>query len=177
VRVAATYFQLYFPAMAPILAGKCKVDIWRYLPELFPLTFQLPMLPSSAPPRLDGIDFIKKQQWVVTNSVALIYAAIVWVGRNVISPPPAQLLWFLSGLIIVAMICGVVLIVRFKWDLEEAKEALDLVNKYCFADTQYDTLGLQKSEPHRGWQVLAAHLLVCIGEVFVALAALWLQQR
>jgi len=32
--------------------------------------------------RLDGIDFIKKQQWVVTNSVALIYAAIVWVGRN-----------------------------------------------------------------------------------------------
>jgi hypothetical protein len=33
----------------------------------------------------------------------LIYAAIVWVGRNVISPPPAQLLWFLSGLIIVAM--------------------------------------------------------------------------
>ena len=28
--------------------------------------------------RLDGIDFIKKQQWVVTNSVALIYAAIVW---------------------------------------------------------------------------------------------------
>jgi hypothetical protein len=30
--------------------------------------------------RVDGIDFIKKQQWVVTNSVALIYAAIVWVG-------------------------------------------------------------------------------------------------
>ena len=32
--------------------------------------------------RLDEIDFIKKQQWVVTNSVALIYVAIVWVGGH-----------------------------------------------------------------------------------------------
>ena len=51
--------------------------------------------------RLDRIDFIKKQQWVVTNSVALIYVAIVWVGRNPSHPSPL-LLWLLSAAIIVA---------------------------------------------------------------------------
>jgi len=32
--------------------------------------------------RLAQIDFIKKQQWVVTNYATLIYAAIVWIGLN-----------------------------------------------------------------------------------------------
>ena len=69
--------------------------------------------------RLDGIDFIKKQQWVVTNSVALIYAAIVWVGRNPSHPSPL-LLWLLSLAIIVAGLIVMGLLDRFKHDLNEA---------------------------------------------------------
>ena len=72
--------------------------------------------------RLDGIDFIKKQQWIVTNSVALIYAAIVWVGRNP-SHPSALLLWLLSGAIIVAGLMAMGLLDRFRHDLNEAKVA------------------------------------------------------
>src|SRR5262249_51129557 len=65
--------------------------------------------------RLDGIDFIKKQQWVVTNSVALIYAAIVWVGRNPSHPSPL-LLWLLSVAIIVAGLIAMGVLDRFKHD-------------------------------------------------------------
>jgi hypothetical protein len=35
--------------MAPILAGKWKVDMNRYLPELLPLTFQLYFPATYAP--------------------------------------------------------------------------------------------------------------------------------
>lgn len=124
--------------------------------------------------RLDGIDFIKKQQWVVTNSVALIYAAIVWVGRNPSHPSPL-LLWLLSLTIIVAGLIAIGLLDRFKHDLNEAKEALNKANEYCFTDDQRKALDLQKSEPHRGWEVFAAYLAVCIIGAFIALVALWAQ--
>jgi len=64
---------------------------------------------------------------------------------------------------------------RFKHDLNEAKEALNKANEYCFTDDQRKALDLQKSEPHRGWEVFAAHLAVCIVGAFIALVALWAQ--
>ena len=78
--------------------------------------------------RLDEIDFIKKQQWVVTNSVALIYVAIVWVGRNP-SHPSALLLWLFSAAIIVAGLIALGLLERFRHDLNEAKVALNKANE------------------------------------------------
>ena len=126
--------------------------------------------------RLDGIDFIKKQQWVVTNSVALIYAAIVWVGRNPSHPSPL-LLWFLSVAIILAGLIAMGLLDRFKHDLNEAKDSLNKANEYCFTDDQRKALDLQKSEPHRGWEVFAAHLTVCTVGAFIAVVALWAQPR
>jgi hypothetical protein len=122
--------------------------------------------------RLDRIDFIKKQQWVVTNSVALIYAAIVWVGRNPSHPSPL-LLWLLSVAIIVAGL--IAMLDRFKHDLNEAKEALNKANEYCFTDDQRKALDLQRSGPHRGWEVFVAYLAVCIIGAFIALVALWAQ--
>ena len=124
--------------------------------------------------RLDEIDFIKKQQWVVTNSVALIYAAIVWVGRNPSHPSPL-LLWFLSVAIILAGLIAMGLLDRFKHDLNEATDSLNKANEYCFTDDQRKALDLQRSAPHRGWEVFAAYLAVCIIGAFIAVVALWAQ--
>ena len=126
--------------------------------------------------RLDGIDFINKQQWVVTNSVALIYAAIVWVGRNSGHPSP-QLLCLLSGLIIFAGISAIGLLARFQYDLGKAKQSLNKANAYCFTKDQREALDLQDFDHPfgRGWEVLAAHLAVCIGGAVIAFVALWAQ--
>ena len=124
--------------------------------------------------RLDGIDFIKKQQWVVTNSVALIYAAIVWVGRNPSHPSPL-LLWLLSVAIIVAGLIAMGVLDRFKHDLNEAKEALNKTNEYCFTEDQRKALDLQRSGPHRWWEVFEAHVAVCTGGAGIAFVALWSQ--
>jgi hypothetical protein len=40
--------------------------------------------------RLAQVDFIKKQQWVVTNYAVAIYVAIVWIGHNLPVGRPAR---------------------------------------------------------------------------------------
>jgi hypothetical protein len=67
------------------------------------------------------------------------------------------------------------LVDRFKHDLNEAKDALTKANEYCFTDDQRKALDLQKSHTHRGWEVFAAHLAVCIGGAAIAVLALWSQ--
>ena len=72
--------------------------------------------------------------------------------------------------IILAGLIAMGLLDRFKHDLNEAKEALK-VNKYSFTDDQRKALDLQKSGPHRGWEVFATYLAVCIVGAFIALVA------
>jgi hypothetical protein len=112
--------------------------------------------------RLAHVDFIKKQQWVVTNYAVLIYAAIVWIASNIIDPAPS-LRRCLSGLIIVAGICAIGLLIRFQFDLRRARKNTDRASAYCFSQRQRKAL---KSENYkfpflRGLEVLLALILVC----------------
>jgi len=127
---------------------------------------------------LAQVDFIKKQQWVVTNYAVLIYAAIVWVGKNAepISTLPRS---FLSFVIFVTAAYSIRLLYRFQLDLRDARIRLDEANAYCFNDKQRDALKLREFGVEdlegpfwRGWEVLLALVLVCFVGAVVAVYAL-----
>jgi hypothetical protein len=129
--------------------------------------------------RLTQVDFAKKQQWVVTNYAVLIYAAIVWVGKNA-EPISTLLRCFLSFVIFVTGICAIGLIIRFQFVLRDARLRLDEANAYCFTDKQRDVLKLREfGVEHfegpfwRGWEVLLALVLVCFVGATVAVCALF----
>jgi hypothetical protein len=129
--------------------------------------------------RLAQVDFIKKQQWVVTNYAVLIYAAIVWVGKNA-EPISTILRCFLSFVIFVTGAYSIWLLVRFQFDLRDARLRLDEANAPCFSDEQRDALKLREfGVEHlegpfwRGWEVLLALILVCFLGAVVAVSALF----
>jgi hypothetical protein len=126
--------------------------------------------------RLNNVDFIKKQQWVVTNYLALIYAAIIWVDRSFVIS--RVLLMVVAG---IAGAVGIGLLIKFQFDLRRARRGSDKATKYCFTDDQRSAEHLELPEDKRpflrGSEVLVAHLAVCIGGAVIALAALWSQPR
>src|SRR5262245_54488717 len=64
--------------------------------------------------RIDQIEFLKKQQWTVTNYLAIIYGAIVWIGYN--TPKSPVLVCTLSATAIIAAVVGITLLVWFQID-------------------------------------------------------------
>lgn len=128
--------------------------------------------------RLAQVDFIKKQQWVVTSYAAAIYAAIVWVGRNA-DPISISLRGFLSFVIVVTGAYSIRLLYRFQLDLRDARISLDKASGYCFNDDQRKVLKLGEFEVEHpegpfwhGWEVLLALILVCFVGAIVAVSAL-----
>jgi hypothetical protein len=115
---------------------------------------------------LDGITFLKRQQWAVTNYLALIYAALIWYGRNLrdstgsISP---RLFFALSITAIVAAIVAIGLLIWFQHDTGELRKRITRIHMSCFNENEQDVFGLQPyAHPYgRGWHVLVALIMVC----------------
>src|SRR5262245_553133 len=112
--------------------------------------------------RLAQIAFIKKQQWIVTNYAVAIYAAIVWVGKNV-ETISAGLRWLVSSVILTG-VCAVGLLIKFQWDLMKERERADKATAYCFTKDQRITLDLPDYQHSflRGCEVVAALIIVCL---------------
>ena len=139
----------------------------RKRPQVSPQTVELYKA------RLTQVDFIKKQQWVVASYAAAIYAALVWVGKNV-ENISTSLRWFLSIMVALAGAYAIGLLIRFQFDLKKARLRLDDVGAYCFSTKQVDVLKLEFEKDHpegpfwRGSEVLFALVLVCAVGAIVA---------
>jgi hypothetical protein len=120
--------------------------------------------------RLDQIDFIKKQQWVVTNYAVLIFAAIIWMGSNVPTIPINTL----AGIVILAAITAITLLVWFQHDVCVSRKLLDKANDYCFSGAEREALNIQsyKHPFARGLNVLVALIGVCVVGAVTALFSL-----
>jgi hypothetical protein len=125
----------------------------------------------------DQIDFIKKQQWVTTNYLVLIYAAIAWVGQH-ITPTP-WVLCTLSTITAVAGVLAIVLLVLFQRDLSESRGRMTDVETAIFSSRWRDALRVQPYQHTygRGWLILVVLILVCIVGAFLVILALCLSQR
>jgi hypothetical protein len=119
---------------------------------------------------LDGLNFIKRQQWATTNYAALLYAAMVWFGQH--SGPKA--ICPLSMLAIITALVAIGLLVKFQLDLGKLRERIAKVNKYCFAGKEKEVFDVrdQDEDPYtRGGWILAALILVCtVGAALVLIA-------
>ncbi len=108
------------------------------------------------------VRFHKKQQWVTTNYVVLIYAAITWYAHHV--ELSSLLSCVLSTITIVTGLIATGILVSFQYDLGELRESTNTANKAFFSKEERDSLSLREyRHPYaRGWHVLAALILVCV---------------
>jgi len=120
------------------------------------------------------VDFIKKQQWVVTNYAVAIYVAIVWVEHNL---RPIAFAPNLILIVITVAVAGIatLLLCQFQVDLEKARIRVDEINDICFTNEQRKKLNIrdfEKEDPQgpfwRGWNVLLALMSVCIVGAVIA---------
>ena len=117
---------------------------------------------------LDDTRFIKRQQWATTNYVALIYAAIIWLGQKY--PASLKLSCALSVVAVIAGVAAIGLLVAFQYDLCKLRKRIEITSNYCYAGQEKRAFDIKKDEHPfgRGWHILAALIAVCgFGAVLV----------
>lgn len=119
---------------------------------------------------LDRMDFLKKQQWTITNYLVLIYAAIFWFGTDLRLSASEKCL--LATLVVVAGICGISLLVLIQYDLSQARERIEKTDDTVFGAEERSALGIERYRgPHlRGISFLTALIGVA---AFGAILLIW----
>jgi len=117
----------------------------------------------------EQVDFLKKQQWTITNYIALIYAAVFVIGKELRST--FDLKWVLIAAVFIACGYGLFALRALQVDLAEARKRLDKASREIFGDKEYSQLGL-KPDPNPFWRgmffTLALMLVLVVGAVIVA---------
>jgi hypothetical protein len=112
----------------------------------------------------EQVAFLKRQQWSITNYVAVIYGAI-FASTKALAPID---IFEKRALIIGAVIAGVygiVLVLAVQCDLAKARIRLDNADRRLFGSTEYSQLGMfvEKYPFLRGHLFTVAMYFVLIG--------------
>jgi hypothetical protein len=122
---------------------------------------------------MDNLDYFKRQQWTVTNYLALIYAAIVWVDHNI--HQTRLLTWILSGFAVVAAAVNIGLLLWFQRDTARLRRRLASISNFAFQGEERTAFQIE-DDPNpfaRGWQVLIALIGVSVIGALVVIIALF----
>ena len=122
---------------------------------------------------LDDTVFIKRQQWMVTNYAALIYAAIIWFAHNLTITPKIACLLSTFDLLTAAIAIGI--LIWFQFDLRRLRKRISAVSNYCFVGKEKAGFGITDKDKHpfaRGGHILGALIVVCVAGAALALFAL-----
>jgi hypothetical protein len=98
---------------------------------------------------LDNILFLKRQQWLATNYVLLLYAAIFIISAHYFSRTDLARNW-LGVLTIVAFIIHWYMLNLFQWTIEKFRNRLSWIYRTYFTAEERVGLGLQL-EPRSYW--------------------------
>lgn len=120
----------------------------------------------------DQFEFLKKQMWVTTNYLVLIYAALLWYSQHVEHSP--RMSCFLSVVAVVAGLVTIGLLVWFQFDLGNLRKRAEKANVECLSADERRALSFEpyKHPYGRGWHVLVAFILVCVFGAGLVVAAL-----
>jgi len=120
---------------------------------------------------LDQINFLKRQQWIITNYLVLIYAAIFWLEQH-IQRLTATEKCLLAILAVATGICGVGLLSLIQHDLGQARLLIQEAEDKIFDAEERSALGIQRyRNPHlRGFSFLITLIGVA---VFGAVLLIW----
>jgi hypothetical protein len=116
------------------------------------------------------IEFAKKQQWVITNYVILLYGAIFALSK--VKPDlTTNEKCGLTILIVVAWLCAILLLCKIQCDLGGYRKQLEAIHKEWLSSYEKETLIIKSYGNHaarRGWEFLLALLgVVTIGAALV----------
>jgi hypothetical protein len=117
----------------------------------------------------EQVAFLKKQQWTITNYIALIYAAIFGLKKE-LSALPYPLKCILIAAVIVACVYGLIALGLIQFDLGKSRKRLDETERHIFGDKEYRELKLREEKhPYRRGMFFtgALMLLLVIGTVIV----------
>jgi hypothetical protein len=89
---------------------------------------------------IDSIVFAKKQQWVFTNYVVVIYAAIFAISIRY-HPSGDTKIW-LKVLVVLAFFYGAYLIFKLQYDLSKLRDRLTYIHATYFTPNERIELGL-----------------------------------
>jgi hypothetical protein len=96
----------------------------------------------------DQLDFIRKQQWTITNYAALLYGAIFVFAKGLSKESYVETVLLTT---VTAAVCwyGTAILLHTQTDLSDARRRLDHALKELFKDTkERNILGLEKeTEP------------------------------
>ena len=126
----------------------------------------------------DDTVFIKRQQWAVTNYVALIYAGIIWFVQNFESASSHILACALSTFAIIAGLIGTYLLFCFQLDLSALRRRIETAVNYSFGPEEKEAFTIRERDPDpftRGGHILLALILVCVGGAAMCTVAVWLK--
>ena len=128
--------------------------------------------------RYEQLNLIKKQQWVVTNYVALIYGAIFSIKHVLSSSLPSRPPTYEFGLTLLAVsacICGIFLLLNIQRDMGRIRKQIDEANEWIFGSVGEKTETLEGKHivgpsalknncaPYlQGWEFLVGFILVLI---------------
>ena len=101
----------------------------------------------------DQVDFLKKQQWTITNYIALIYAAIFVIAKELGSR--SDLKWILIAAAFIACGYGLFALKTVQVDLAGARERLDKASREIFGDKEFSSI--EQDRPHSEERVAPDH--------------------
>jgi hypothetical protein len=120
---------------------------------------------------LDEVGFLKKQQWIITNYVVLIYGAIYAFAKGQPTLSNAQK-YLLSYATLIAFLFGVIALSIIQYQLSKAKIRVDEVNRLIFRREEYVNLQMRNDiYPYiRGLEfTISLALVLLIGAVILFL--------
>jgi hypothetical protein len=92
---------------------------------------------------LEDATFIKRQQWATTNYAVLIYAAIIWLTKNITLTEWTR--WLLTAFRAGGAIAVVGLLTRFQIDLWKLRERIADANNYSFGAAEKSAFGIKRA--------------------------------
>jgi hypothetical protein len=104
----------------------------------------------------DAINFSKKQQWVITNYVVLVYGAIFGLSKYFANPIEKA---GLSLLALVAWVYAVWLLILIQKDLGTYREQLENIHNHWLTEEEYKGL---KLAPYRNPALRGVPFLVAL---------------
>jgi hypothetical protein len=119
--------------------------------------------------RIEQIDFLKKQEWTLTNYVAVIYGAIFGVSRF----SPLDTTW-LQALIGLAGGYGFVALLLIQYDLHNARIELDKAIDWIFGDNKSELPEKKNIVGRTGEGGLIRDLPFLLGLILVMGLGAWL---
>ena len=96
----------------------------------------------------EKVAFLKKQQWTITNYIALIYAAIFAVTKEL--RPTSTLNYILIAAAIVACLYSLWVLSMVQRDLGKTRRRLDNANRNIFGYREYNNWEWNQTRIHTG---------------------------